>query len=42
MIAVDSNAQIVALCREHVIADILTNDRDFDRFRDVRVRYLEQ
>ena len=35
------DAQIVALCREHGIATILTNDRDFDRFRDLRVRYLE-
>lgn len=35
------DAQIAALCREHGIATILTNDRDFDRFRDLRVRYLE-
>jgi len=35
------DAQIVALCREHGIATILTNDHDFDRFRDLRVRYLE-
>lgn len=34
------DAQIVALCREHGIAAILTNDRDFDRFRDMRARYL--
>lgn len=36
------DAQIVALCRERGIATILTNDRDFDRFRDVRARYLER
>ena len=35
-------AQIVALCREHGIATILTNDRDFDRFRDLRVRHPGQ
>ena len=34
------DAQIVALCREHGIATILTNDRDFDRFGDLRVRIL--
>lgn len=36
------DAQIVALCREHGIATILTNDRDFDRFRDVHARHLDQ
>ena len=36
------DAQIVALCREHGIATILTNDRDFDRFRDLRIQYLGQ
>ena len=34
------DAQIVALCREHWIATILTNDRDFDRFHDLNVRVL--
>lgn len=36
------DAQIVALCREHGIATILTNDRDFDRFHDLNVRVLGQ
>ena len=36
------DAQIVALCREHGIATILTNDRDFDRFRNLNVRVLGQ
>ncbi|MDE2655815.1 MAG: type II toxin-antitoxin system VapC family toxin [Gemmatimonadetes bacterium] len=35
------DAQIVALCREHGIATILTNDRDFERFHDLSVRVLE-
>ena len=34
------DAQIVALCREHGISTILTNDRDFRRFGDPRVRLL--
>ena len=34
------DAQIAALCREHGIPIILTNDRDFARFRHVRVRLL--
>ena len=33
------DAQIAALCREHGIAAVLTNDRDFERFEHVRVRY---
>ena len=32
------DAQIAALCREHGISTILTNDRDFGRFRHLRVR----
>ncbi len=36
------DAQIVALCGEHGIATILTNDRDFDRFKGLRVQYLGQ
>ena len=32
------DAQIAALCREHGITTILTNDRDFGRFRGLRVR----
>ncbi len=31
------DAQIVALCREHGISTILTNDRDFRRFDHLRV-----
>ncbi len=34
------DAQIVALCREHGISTILTNDRDFRRFETPRVRLL--
>ena len=34
------DAQIVALCREHRISTILTNDRDFQRFGHPRVRLL--
>lgn len=34
------DAQIVALCREHSISDILTNDRDFERFEGVATTYL--
>lgn len=34
------DAQIVALCREHGVSTVLTNDRDFERFKDVTVEYL--
>ena len=34
------DAQIVAMLREHGIGDILTNDRDFERFHGIRVHYL--
>ncbi len=34
------DVQIVALCREHGVREILTEDRDFDRFRRLRVRRL--
>ena len=34
------DAQIVALCREHGISTILTNDRDFRRLENPRVRLL--
>lgn len=33
-------AQIVALCREHGVSNILTNDRDFERFDGISVVYL--
>ena len=36
------DAQIAALCREHGIEAILTNDRDFGRFEPLRVRRLDQ
>lgn len=36
------DAQIAALCREHGIAAILTNDRDFERFDRLQVRYLDE
>lgn len=35
------DAQIVALCREHGVSRLLTEDRDFDRFRDLRTERLE-
>ena len=46
MIAVDTNilvfdAQIVALCREHGVSRLLTEDRDFDRFKGLRTERLE-
>ena len=34
------DAQIPALCREHGIGTILTNDRDFERFEPLQVRHL--
>lgn len=34
------DAQIVALCRESGISTVLTNDRDFERFSGIDVRYL--
>lgn len=34
------DAQIVALCREHGVRTILTEDRDFRRFDDLDVRPL--
>jgi len=33
------DAQIAAVCREHGIASVLTNDHDFERFEHLRVRY---
>lgn len=35
------DAQIAALCREQGIDTILTNDRDFERFKPLRVAYLD-
>ena len=35
------DAQIAALCREHGIASILSNDRDFGRFEPLRLLRLE-
>ena len=34
------DAQIVALCREHSVTSVLTNDRDFERFDGISVEYL--
>lgn len=34
------DAQIVAVCREHGVGTILTEDRDFLRFRGIAVRRL--
>lgn len=36
------DAQIVALCREAGVNELLTEDRDFARFRGFRTRRLEQ
>lgn len=36
------DTQIAALCREHGIETILTNDRDFGRFDALRIRRLDQ
>lgn len=35
------DAQIVALCREHGVRMLLTEDRDFARFRDFLIEHLE-
>lgn len=35
------DAQIVALCREHGVSGLLTLDRDFARFRGMRVLSLD-
>ncbi|MGH3901805.1 MAG: hypothetical protein ACRDTA_26825 [Pseudonocardiaceae bacterium] len=35
-----AGAVIVALCREHGVDTVLSNDRDFDRFPDIRVTRL--
>ena len=34
------DAQIVALCIEHGVAKVLTDDRDFERFSGISVDYL--
>ena len=35
-----TDAVIVALCREHGVDTILSNDRDFHHFSDIRVERL--
>jgi len=35
------DAQIVALCREHGVGRLLTEDRDFERFAGLRTEQLE-
>ncbi len=35
------DAQIVALCREHGVSKLITEDRDFDRFKRLRTEQLE-
>ena len=35
------DAQIVALCRESGISRLVTEDRDFDRFKDLSTERLE-
>ncbi len=35
------DAQIVALCREHGVSTLVTEDRDFDRFKGLRTERLE-
>jgi predicted nucleic acid-binding protein len=37
-----ADAQIVALCLEHGVRDILTEDRDFGRFPQISLRSLRQ
>ena len=34
------DAQIVALCREHGVARLMTEDRDFDRSAGLATRWL--
>ncbi len=34
------DAQIVAVCRENGVSDILSEDRDFSRFRGVNLHTL--
>ena len=34
------DAQVAALCREHGVSTILTNDRDFERFKPLQADYL--
>ena len=34
------DAQIVALCLEHGVTTVLTNDRDFERFQGITLEYL--
>lgn len=36
------DAQIAALCREHAVEGLLTLDRDFSRFPEIRVVRLEE
>jgi toxin-antitoxin system PIN domain toxin len=36
------DAQIVAVCREHGVQTLLTEDRDFHRFREFPVEHLPQ
>jgi toxin-antitoxin system PIN domain toxin len=35
------DAQVVAVCRENGVSALLTEDRDFDRFRSFRTVHLE-
>lgn len=34
------DAQIVALCRESGVSRLMTEDRDFDRFKDLRIERI--
>jgi predicted nucleic acid-binding protein len=36
-----TDAVIVALCREHGVVTLLSNDRDFPRFPDIRLLRLD-
>ncbi|MDQ3456714.1 MAG: PIN domain-containing protein [Actinomycetota bacterium] len=38
--AVTNDAVLVAICREHGVDTLLTNDRDFRRFSGIRVELL--
>lgn len=35
------DAQIAAVCRQHGVSSLLTNDRDFARFEGLRLRFLD-
>ena len=40
VVLAEGDAQVAALCREHGVSTILTNDRDFERFKPLQADYL--